>query len=154
MEWSNFQYLLCIECRATAMGCASSCYHYRGQEWRTSIISLLYKEVICFSVHSTEEALKVSEEKLSAAQELLVKEKSTSQQQADFIKRLQRKLLFVTKVTAHLMLTMSVMQPSDAVITDYCIPNVLTWKLTASLQPKIAAVIMNFFSSASLILNK
>ena len=82
--------------------------------------------MVYFSLHSTEEALKVTEEKLSAAQELLMKEKSTSQQQADFIKRLQRKLLFVTKVTAHLILTMSVLQPSDAVVTEYCIPNVLT----------------------------
>ena len=107
----------------------------------------------------------MTEEKLSAAQELLVKEKSTSQQQADFIKRLQRKLLFVTKVTAHLMLPMSVRQSSGAVITEYCILNVSTGKSTASLQPKTLAVIMNFINrnviyiyiyiySISLLLNK
>jgi len=42
------------------------------------------------------------------------------------------------------MLTIPLLQPSDAVITDYCIPSDLTWKLTASLQFKNSAAIVHY----------
>ncbi|KAI0217239.1 hypothetical protein LSAT2_030888 [Lamellibrachia satsuma] len=52
------------------------------------------------NLHSTEETLRLTEERQTAAQEQLVKEQSTVQHHADFIKQVQPKFLFVTKAKA------------------------------------------------------
>ena len=57
----------------------------------------MYSSMFC-SVHSLEERLRHSESRTHMSDEQYIAEKHKTGQQADFIKRLQRKLLLVTKV--------------------------------------------------------
>ena len=56
-----------------------------------------------YSLHSKEEELRTAQSEFNSLNEQLNAERIKQQQQADLIKRLQRKLLLVTKVMHYLL---------------------------------------------------